>query len=255
MQETFYTVPGCPVLIAQVSDLHERPYDGVLASLRQNRPDLICITGDFFFGRPVKSGLKIEAAKVLPFFSVCASLAPCFVSFGNHEWMIQQEDIALINKTGTRVLDNTFTACDIAGAHLTLGGLSSSRVSACQLLCKVGYDVRSHDLYAHADRAVPIVDWLDAYCAAPGYHVLLCHHPEYYPKYLRDLDIPLILSGHAHGGQVRIFGQGLYSPGQGVFPKLTSGVKDGRLVVSRGLANRQKVPRLFNPPEIVYVRG
>ena len=57
MQETFYTVPGCPVLVAQVSDLHERPYDGVIASLQQNRPDLICITGDFFFGRPVQTGL------------------------------------------------------------------------------------------------------------------------------------------------------------------------------------------------------
>ena len=58
MQETFYTVPGCPVLVAQVSDLHERPYDGVIASLQQNRPDLICITGDFFFGRPVQTGLS-----------------------------------------------------------------------------------------------------------------------------------------------------------------------------------------------------
>ena len=255
MQETFYTVPGCPVLIAQVSDLHERPYDGVLASLRRNRPYLICITGDFFFGRPVQTGFKAEAAGVLPFFSACASLAPCFVSLGNHEWMIQPEDITLIYETGARVLDNTFTAFDIGGTHLTFGGLSSARVSACQLLYKVGFDVRSHSLYYRTDRAVPIVDWLDAFCAAPGYRVLLCHHPEYYPRYLKDRDIPLILSGHAHGGQVRIFGQGLYSPGQGVLPKLTSGIKDGRLIISRGLANRQKVPRLFNPPEIVYVRA
>ena len=255
MQETFYTVPGCPVLVAQVSDLHERPYDGVIASLKRNRPDLICITGDFFFGRPVQTGLKVDAAELLPFFSACASLAPCFVSLGNHEWMIQAEDIALINETGVHVLDNAFTAFDIGGTHLTLGGLSSARVSACQLLHKAGYSVRSHNLYFHTAKAVPVIDWLDVFCSAPGYRILLCHHPEYYPKYLRDLDIPLILSGHAHGGQVRIFGQGLYSPGQGVFPKLTSGVKDGRLIISRGLANRQKIPRLFNPPEIVYVCG
>ena len=99
----------------------------------------------------------------------------------------------------------------------------------------------------------PLLDWLDAFCAEPGFHVLLCHHPEYYPRYLRARGIELILSGHAHGGQIRLFGQGLFSPGQGIFPKLTSGVTDGRLVVSRGLANCQIVPRLFNPPVLVYI--
>ena len=99
----------------------------------------------------------------------------------------------------------------------------------------------------------PELTWLDGFCAEPGYHILLCHHPEYYPRWLRERPIELILSGHAHGGQVRILGQGLYAPGQGVLPKLTSGVTEGRLVISRGLANCQRVPRLFNPPELVYV--
>ena len=119
----------------------------------------------------------------------------------------------------------------------------------------VMYFFDGHNLFRDEDATYGKSWGLDAFCAAPGYRILLCHHPEYYSKYLRDLDIPLILSGHAHGGQVRIFGHGLYSPGQGVLPKLTSGVKDGRLVISRGLANRQKIPRLFNPPEIVYVCG
>ena len=255
MQETVYTVPGCPVRIALVSDLHERPFDKVLRSLNQHRPALICVTGDFFYGRPPKAGLKAETAGVLPFFRSCAQIAPCFVSLGNHEWLIMPEDITLINKTGARVLDNEFFTCELAGSTLSLGGLSSARVSTCQSLRKAGFDLRGSDLYEHSKKSPPVLDWLDTYCAAPGYHILLCHHPEYYPQYLKDRDIPLILSGHAHGGQVRIFGQGLFSPGQGLFPKLTSGVIDGRLVISRGLANCQKVPRLFNPTELVYVRG
>ena len=255
MQETFYTVPGCPVLVAQVSDLHERPYDGVIASLQQNRPDLICITGDFFFGRPVQTGLKVDAAELLPFFFACASLAPCFVSLGNHEWLISPEDITLIARTGVHILDNACTVCTVKGAQLVIGGQSSGAASAGLRLAGEGVDLRTPYLYEQIKKVPPVIDWLDAFCAAPGYRILLCHHPEYYSKYLRDLDIPLILSGHAHGGQVRIFGHGLYSPGQGVLPKLTSGVKDGRLVISRGLANRQKIPRLFNPPEIVYVCG
>ena len=255
MQETFYTVQGCPLRIAHVSDQHERPYGKILRSLEQNRPDLICVTGDFFYGRPPKTGLKAEVAGVLPFFRACAQIAPCFVSLGNHEWLIMPEDIALIDETGVKLLDNTFVCRDIAGAQLVLGGLSSARVSASQRLRKTGYDLRASDLYVHTAKAPPVLDWLDAYCAAPGYHILLSHHPEYYPRWLKDRDIPLILSGHAHGGQVRLFGHGLFSPGQGLFPKLTNGITDGRLVISRGLANCQKVPRLFNPTEIVYVQG
>ena len=254
MRETFYTIPGCPVLIALVSDLHERPFGPVLASLERRRPDLICVAGDFLYGYPVE-GAKLDASGMLPFFEACAELAPCFVSLGNHEWVLLPEDIERISGTGVHVLDNAFVSCDTAGMRLVLGGQSSARYNACQRLYKAGYNVWSLDLYDRTAKATPVTDWLDAYCAAPGYRILLCHHPEYYPRYLRSLDIPLILSGHAHGGQVRIFGQGLFSPGQGLFPKLTSGVTDGRLIISRGLANRQKVPRLFNPTEIVYVRG
>ena len=61
------------------------------------------------------------------------------------------------------------------------------------------------------------------------------------------------MSGHAHGGQWRIFGRGVYAPGQGIFPKYTSGVIDGRCVISRGLSNHTHVPRIFNPPELVMV--
>lgn len=257
MQETFYTVPGFPLSAALVSDLHERPFDAVLASLKRERPDLICVTGDFVYGRPAKEGLKIVEAGVLPFFSACASIAPCFVSLGNHEWMLTDEELSLIRETGAVPLHNAYTVFAHGGARLVIGGLSSSQVSAYRLMLAEGFDparARAKVLNRFL-RLAPSLDWLDAYCAESGYHLLLCHHPEYYPRYLRERKIELILSGHAHGGQIRLFGQGLFAPGQGLFPKLTSGVTDGRLVISRGLANRQKVPRLWNPTELVYVSG
>ena len=69
--------------------------------------------------------------------------------------------------------------------------------------------------------------------------------------------IDLVLSGHAHGGQMRLFGHGLYAPGQGWLPEFTSGMykgENGSLVISRGLANTASpVPRIFNEQEIVYV--
>ena len=72
---------------------------------------------------------------------------------------------------------------------------------------------------------------------------------------LRDRNIDLVLSGHAHGGQIRLLGRGLYAPGQGILPAYTGGLHSGphgKLLISRGLSNTAlPVPRLFNPPEIV----
>ena len=72
--------------------------------------------------------------------------------------------------------------------------------------------------------------------------------------YLKERGIDLLLSGHAHGGQFQFFGQGVFAPGQGIFPKYTTGVHDGRFVISRGLCNTAKpIPRLFNPTELVII--
>ena len=257
MQETFWAVKGCPLRIALVCDLHERPFGEVVRSLRRQRPELICIAGDFVYGAHSGELLKLEKAEyVLPFFSACAELAPSFVSLGNHEWLLTPGDLRLVAQTGVRLLDNAWELFPTNRARLVIGGLSSSHVTLFRRMCQT--DPRDRlvinvEAAARSQRVPPETDWLRAYCAEPGYHILLSHHPEYYPRYLKALPIELILSGHAHGGQIRIGGQGLYSPGQGVFPRLTSGVHDGRLVVSRGLANAVPVPRLFNPPELVYV--
>ena len=98
-----------------------------------------------------------------------------------------------------------------------------------------------------------MLDWLDGFECQPGYRLLLSHHPEYWHRYLRSRQIDLILSGHAHGGQIRLFGQGLFSPGQGLLPKYSSGIH-GNMIISRGLSNTGGVvPRLFNPTETVYI--
>ena len=98
--------------------------------------------------------------------------------------------------------------------------------------------------------------WLDIFENQDGYKVLLCHHPEYWSlrePWLSEKRIDFVLSGYAHGSQVRFFGRGLYTPGQGWFPKYTGGVYDGKRIISRGLANTAGVPRVFNQLEIVYL--
>jgi excinuclease ABC subunit A len=73
----------------------------------------------------------------------------------------------------------------------------------------------------------------------------------------KEYDFDLILSGHTHGGQVRIpkVLNGLYAPNQGFFPKIVGGeykFRTLRLIVGRGLS-KKVWPRVFNPPEIVTV--
>ena len=83
-------------------------------------------------------------------------------------------------------------------------------------------------------------------------NVVLAHRPERFPLYA-GTGADVILSGHAHGGQVRLFGIGLYAPEQGVFPKYTSGIytiDKSLMYVSRGLGNTVIVPRVFNTPEL-----
>ena len=100
----------------------------------------------------------------------------------------------------------------------------------------------------------PNIAFLDQFEKITGFKILICHHPEYYDKYLINKKIDLILSGHAHGGQIRIGNQGIYAPGQGIFPKYTNGIVDGKMLISRGLSNTKPwIPRLFNKTELIFV--
>ena len=86
--------------------------------------------------------------------------------------------------------------------------------------------------------------------------VVLAHEPQYIQDYA-DAKADLVLSGHAHGGQVRVpFVGGVVAPDQGFFPQYTSGehiCDKTEMIISRGLGNSIIPLRLFNYPEIVCV--
>ncbi len=236
----------------------------MLSSLRSRRPNIICITGDVLYGgRPEDDRSPLETqANVLPFLRSCATIAPTFLSLGNHEWMVDQDDLDLLSSTGVTVLDNEWTSISIDGRKVVLAGLTSGYVTDYRAFraesdSLVRYP-RREDLYGiggatRASAHKPETDWLPSFTSQPGYKIMLSHHPEYYP--LIPDSVGLILSGHAHGGQWRFFGHGVWSPGQNWWPRYTKGVYEGRLVVSAGLSNTTWVPRLFNPTEVVYIEG
>ena len=268
--ETTYKLPNCPTSLALVSDLHNTDPAPILSSLRSRCPSLICITGDVVYGsRPEGDRSPLETqANVLPFLSACAAIAPTFLSLGNHEWMVDQEDLAAITATGVTVLDNDWHSITVDGNEIILGGLTSGYVTDYRAFrttqpAEPRYprqeSISGIGSAVAASRHKPETAWLEQFAATdPSLtHILMSHHPEYFPLVPKEID--LILSGHAHGGQIRMYNPfkrewlGLWSPGQGWWPKWTRGVYEGRLVVSAGLSNTTWIPRIGNPTEVVYI--
>lgn len=236
MVETRYDISDkFGIKIAILADIHNRKIEELLHSIKKNMPDIILIPGDFVDGAEIARSQNhnkhlIEAIQLL---NQISSIAPTYVSLGNHEKQLSSEEILQLKKSNAEILQEEYK--DIS-EHLFIGGLSSGR--------------NYHDKNASQN---PSTKFLDSFEELKGYKMLLSHHPEYYEVYLMNRDIDLIVSGHAHGGQIRFFDCGLYAPGQGLFPKYTSGVYDKKLIISRGIAGTEIWPRINNKPEIVYI--
>lgn len=249
MKKTFYTLNkhrfAKSFCFAIVADLHGHDPSGVIDALQEVSPDYILMPGDIF--ERLNGVDDTTHQNALRLLRESAAIAPTFFSGGNHEdgavrswspsWkriekerIYSQKDIDAIAESGAIFLQDSFVLKD----GIAFGGLSSG------LIRKGG---------------APNVGWLSEFSAVDAPKVLLCHHPEYYEPYLYQLPIDLIVSGHAHGGQWRIFGRGVFAPGQGIFPKYTSGVHDDRFVISKGLKPSGKIPRIFNAPEVVLVKA
>ena len=207
--------------LAVVSDLHDGPYEENLPLLRS--ADAILVVGDLVERH---SGRWKRAAAFLKDAPRCA---PTFYAIGNHERKFGRLDLYWphVEQSDAVLLDDRF----VRFRGIVLGGLSSG---------------------ARQERVR--AELVEEMAAQPGFKLLLCHHPEYYPRYIQGRGIDLTLSGHAHGGQVRLFGRGLYAPDQGVLPRLTAGFYDeGRLLVSRGMTNSNGLPRWGNPCELIML--
>ena len=213
-----------------LSDFHECDTKPVLDLLESYEPEIVLIGGDYIQNsKNCKKGFE--------FLSVCSGKYPTFCSLGNHEMKYGGDIRADTKATGVTLLDNS----DIEYGGLRIGGLSSGFTGA-----KQGNLKKTPE---------PDLDFLQSFSNKDGFKILLCHHPEYYPRYIKNTDIQLTLSGHAHGGQWRFFNKGLFAPGQGLFPKYTSGMYDGRLIVSRGLGDSHTgVPRINDPYEFIVLQ-
>lgn len=229
------------VRLAVVTDFHSSDNaDDVVAMVTSCAPDAVLMVGDMFdddiANRPTERTLSLMRQ--------LSAQYPCYYVSGNHEAWTGEMD-ALYQQTeeaGVTVLRMSSGVLTVRGQRIALCGIPDP------------YEMvfsGAPDTEEQLRQALEDVDSADL-------TVLLAHRPELLAKYAQ-FPLDLVVSGHAHGGQVRIPGvlNGLYAPNQGWFPKLAGGAytQDGTtLIVSRGLAVRTRLPRIFNRPEVVLVR-
>ena len=229
------------VRLAVVTDFHSSDNaDDVVAMVASCAPDAVLLVGDLFDddtqNRPPERTLSLMRQ--------LSAQYPCYYVSGNHEAWTGEMD-ALYQQTedaGVTVLRMSSGVLTVRGQRIALCGVPDPY--------EMVYS-GAPDTEEQIRQAMENVDSAD-------FTVLLAHRPELLAKYAQ-FPFDLVVSGHAHGGQVRIPGllNGLYAPNQGWFPKLAGGAytQDGTtLIVSRGLAVRTRLPRIFNRPEVVLVR-
>lgn len=229
--------------ILQISDLHNKNFDGILSKrIKSVNPDIVVITGDIIDRHRTDVDIAIK------FIEEIKDTYPIYYISGNHEnsspYFDELKD--KLKNNGVKILDNSVERIRRNDEFITLLGVADVTRNKWN---------KDYMLYKRNDYYRLVIDKLKK-DSKEEFSILLSHRPELINIYA-EKNIDLAFTGHAHGGQVRLpLIGGLYSPGQGVFPKYTSGIhkiKNTSLVVSRGLGNSGFPFRIFNRPEIVLV--
>lgn len=237
--------------IVFLSDLHNRVYGKdnaeVIETIRRIQPDLILIAGDMLVG---KSGVPWDAA--FAFVKQLPDIAPVYYANGNHEYRMK----IYPEKYGTAYAEykEALVQC---GVHFLENASADLQMDGCKM-CVSGLEIPKK-FYSKLHRQyMGTSDVKDCVGSASKdeYQILLAHNPLHAKAY-KEWGADLVLSGHLHGGVVRLpFVGGVISTQLQLFPKYSGEMtkeEDTYIVVSKGLGSHSVNLRLFNLPEIVVL--
>lgn len=243
---TFHTVTsdklkaGESFRLVVVTDLHSHIYGGdqtpLVKKILAQKPDAVLLAGDIYDDHAPSAGVSLLLAKLM-------GRVPLYYATGNHEyWTRDMETVlGLFAEYGVTVLNDRWEYATLNGVQVALAGVSDPVRAEFDR----GFDPRAAMAQGFAD------------LPQDSFSVLLAHRPNWIAEY-KQYPFDLVVSGHNHGGQARIpfVLNGLIGPDDGFFPKYPGGLyQHGALtqIVSRGLSVNWKLPRVFNPPELVIV--
>ncbi len=229
--------------IVQVSDLHNATFgkkqETLLGAIEQEKPDMVVITGDLIDS----SSTDVENA--MEFVEGAVKLAPVYYVTGNHEAATNKylELEKQLELAGVTILRNASVEIECEDYSIQLLGVDDPNFTKTDEMFDMSTGIMKNNL-----EEMDITD---------EYTILLSHRPELINIY-SEYSIDLVLSGHAHGGQVIIpFVGGLVAPNQGFFPEYTEGIHEinnTKMIISRGLGNSIIPIRVNNLPELVVIK-
>ncbi len=229
-----------PVRLVVVADLHQKEFgkdnSRLIEKLRKQEPDLILTIGDLTKSKADKTEATAFLEEFIP--QLC-KIAPVYSCLGNQErnhGSREALETAMI-QNGAVLLDLDYQDITVNDNNIRIGGLSY---------------YRSWDEESNA--------YLQDYISEDeeSFTLLLCHHPELYLWGIEQYPLDLMVSGHTHGGMIRLpFIGALYAPEQGKLPNHAGGfykMELGHLAVCKGLGSSpENLPRFHNPPEIMVI--
>ena len=268
-EETFYTMNSPkidePVRLIVLSDPHQAEFgpgnEDLISRIAELKPDALLLAGD------VVNKTDTDWDYAVHLCSELSNIAPVYYGMGNHEnealygkdlnreFLDEKTDLLgdtpedftpllqnpeawkALENTGAQLLQNSSITVDIRGNAFHIGGIGTNINSFWPYSGQFVYYFATEDTSA--------------------FKVLISHRPEQIMKYIPDYAIDLVVSGHNHGGVIRIPGVGgLISGEMELFPTYVEGMfTSGKLslLISRGLGGHGAIPRIFNKPELVVL--
>lgn len=228
---------GCRIVV--LSDFHGAEFgesnEDLYRTVAEQKPEYILCLGDLEDRyRGSEEGYTASVAEQL------SAIAPTYYVTGNHEWAIG--DVPARKETltdhGVTVLSNQFLTLERNGDTIVLAGIDDPNGYADQ---KSPETVASEVYAAHGD----------------PFWMLMAHRNDRFADQYSLLGADLVLSGHGHGGIIRLpFTDGLLSTDRTFFPSYTAGLYEENgscLFATRGLGNSGPSLRLFNRPEVAVL--
>lgn len=228
--------------IVQLSDLHGRWFgkeqERLIQAVQSLEPDLILITGDWIdvdYTKKDQACVDTLVRGLLP-------LAPVYGIIGNHEARAWHKTKMLqsLKRMGVQMLLDESVEIEKDGDRIGLSGFVTSYHTPLQE--KPSQYQKLKQEYRQAVESL----------SPEIYRIAMGHRPELLSLY-EELQLDLVLAGHAHGGLMKLpGGHRLLAPGQGWLPKYTHGAyQKGKthMLVSCGLGG----PRIGIAPEIAQI--
>lgn len=235
--------------VAVLSDLHNKVFGEdnckLLAAIEQAQPDLILIAGDMLNAHP-----GTDFGQTAALLKKLADKYKVIYGIGNHEHRLELYP---------EVYGSMYQDYWKAVKHENIIPLVNEKIEFNQTgICIYGSQIDKR-FYKRFKVQHMEEEYLKKLLGEPKeeyFNILIAHNPDYFEKYA-DWGADFVLSGHVHGGIVRLpFLGGVLSPACRLFPKYDGGIfKSGKctMLLSRGLGTHTIPVRLFNPGELHIV--